>query len=110
MRLDRSKRDASLKVTAEESRSHSEIDKGEGRGTSSFRAAVSVEDEVKQSLFESIGFRNTGPGEPFDLGGRDVPRCDLNGGEGYKLGRFMVYCPPTSDVRMLLGLKDVRRS
>ena len=47
-------------------------DWGAGRGASSFSASVSAEDEEKQSLFESIGFRNTGPGEPFDLGGRQV--------------------------------------
>ena len=47
-------------------------DWGAGRGASSTWADVSAEDEEKQSLFESIGFRNTGPGEPFDLGGRHV--------------------------------------
>ena len=45
---------------------------GEGRGASSYSVKVSVEDEEKQSLFESIGFRRTGPGEPFDLDGRSV--------------------------------------
>ncbi len=47
-------------------------DWGAGRGASWFSAAVSAEDEEKQSLFESIGFQSTGPGEPFDLDGRDV--------------------------------------
>jgi GNAT superfamily N-acetyltransferase len=35
-------------------------------------ATVSVEDEEKLALFESAGFKNIGPGEPFDLGGRQV--------------------------------------
>ena len=48
------------------------IDWGAGEGASSFSAPASAEDEEKQSLFESIGFRNTGPGEPFDLDGRRV--------------------------------------
>ncbi len=52
-------------------------DWGEGRGASSFSATVSAEDEEKQSLFESIGFRGTGPGEPFDMGGREVAGVHL---------------------------------
>ena len=48
------------------------IDWGAGREASSFGAVVSVEDEEKQALFESIGFRSAGPGEPFDLDGRQV--------------------------------------
>ena len=55
-------------------------DWGAGRGASSFSAAVSVEDEEKQSLFESLGFRNTGPGESFDLGGRHVATVRLERG------------------------------
>lgn len=35
-------------------------------------AVVSVEDEEKQSLFESLGFRRTGAGEGFDIEGRRV--------------------------------------
>ena len=43
-----------------------------GQSTSTCYAVVSVEDEEKQSLFESLGFRTTGPGEEFDLDGRRV--------------------------------------
>ena len=35
-------------------------------------AVVSVEDEEKQSWFESLGFRRAGSGEEFDLDGRLV--------------------------------------
>ena len=40
---------------------------------------VSFEDEEKLALFESIGFRHTGQGEPIDLGVRQVRtlRCEL---------------------------------
>ena len=48
------------------------IDWGNDRGASSFNAEVSVEDEEKQALFESAGFRSAGPGEPFVLDGRKV--------------------------------------
>ena len=40
--------------------------------TSRIYATVSVEDDEKLSLFESAGFKNIGPREPFDLGGRAV--------------------------------------
>ena len=40
-------------------------------------ARVSVEDEEKMSLFESLGFKTAGPGEPFDLGGRDMSTMRL---------------------------------
>ena len=43
-----------------------------GQSASTCYAVVSVEDEEKQSLFESLGFRTTGPGEEFDLDGRRV--------------------------------------
>ena len=45
---------------------------GAGENTSPIWTTVSIEDEGKLSLFESVGFTNTGPGEPFDLGGRQV--------------------------------------
>ena len=41
-------------------------------GASSIWTTVSVEDEEKSSLFESAGFRKSGPGQPMDLGGRPV--------------------------------------
>ena len=43
-----------------------------GQSTSTCYAVVSVEDEEKRSLFESLGFRTTGPGEEFDLDGGRV--------------------------------------
>ena len=43
-----------------------------GQSSSTCYAVVSVEDEEKQSLFESLGFRRTGAGEEFDLDGRRV--------------------------------------
>ncbi len=44
-------------------------------------AVVSVEDEEKQSRFESLGFRGTGAGQAFDLDGRRVAsvRMELSG-------------------------------
>ena len=56
------------------------VDWGASRGASAIRAAVSVEDEEKLAMFESVGFRNVGAGESFDLGGRDVGtlRCELS--------------------------------
>ena len=47
-------------------------DWGAGRNASPIWATVSVEGDEKRSLFESVGFRNAGRGEPFDLGGRQV--------------------------------------
>ena len=49
------------------------------RNTSAIWAAVSVEDEEKLALFESVGFKRVGAGAPFDLGGREVGtlRCEL---------------------------------
>ena len=54
-------------------------DWGAGMSASPIWATVSVEDDEKRSLFESVGFRYTSPGEPFDLGGRQVStlRYDL---------------------------------
>ncbi len=43
-----------------------------GQSASTCYAVVSVEDEEKQSLFESLGFRKTGSEEDFDLDGRQV--------------------------------------
>ena len=52
---------------------------GAAKNASPIWTTVSVEDEEKLSLFESLGFRNVGPGESFDLGGRQVGtvRCEL---------------------------------
>ena len=45
---------------------------GEVRGASAFRARVSVEDEEKRGLFESLGFRAAGAGDDFELDSRAV--------------------------------------
>ena len=49
------------------------------RNASPIWTTVSFEDEEKLALFESIGFRQTGQGEPIDLGVRQVRtlRCEL---------------------------------
>ena len=47
-------------------------DWGANRRASLIWATVSVEDEEKLGLYESIGFKNVGAGESFDLGGRAV--------------------------------------
>ena len=56
------------------------VDWGADRRASPIWAAVSVEDEEKLALFESVGFRNVGEGESFGLGGREVGtlRCELS--------------------------------
>ncbi len=46
---------------------------GESRGSSALRARVSVEDEEKRGLFETLGFREAGPGEDFELDTWTVP-------------------------------------
>ena len=48
------------------------LDWGASRNVSPIWATVSVEDEEKLSLFESLDFKIAGEGESFDLGGRDV--------------------------------------
>ncbi len=45
---------------------------GAENGAAHVYADVSVEDEDKRSMFESIGFRDSGGGISFDLGGRQV--------------------------------------
>ena len=54
------------------------VDWGVDREASPIWATVSVEDEEKLALFESLGFKSVGAGEPFDLGGRAVRtlRCE----------------------------------
>ncbi len=49
------------------------------RDAGSIWTTVSFEDEEKLSLFESIGFMQSGQGEPVDFGGRQVRtlRCEL---------------------------------
>ena len=46
---------------------------GESHGSSALRARVSVEDEQKRALFESLGFREAGPGADFELDTWNVP-------------------------------------
>ena len=41
-------------------------------GAVAIQAVVAVEDEEKRALFEGLGFVYDGPGEPFDLDGREV--------------------------------------
>ena len=50
---------------------------GADRGASLMRAAVSVEDEEKQALFASLGFRQTGRDDGFSIGGRQVAAIHL---------------------------------
>ncbi len=49
------------------------------QGVSALGAVVSIEDEEKQSLFESIGFVPDGTHEAFDLEGRAVAACKMIG-------------------------------
>ena len=56
---------------------HAVMEWGARSGASSFEATVSVEDEEKHALFESIGFRTAGWAEPFDLDGREVKSVRL---------------------------------
>lgn len=41
-------------------------------GAVAIQAMVAVEDEEKRALFEELGFVYDGPGEPFNLDGREV--------------------------------------
>ena len=50
---------------------------GEENGAAHVYADVSVEDEEKRPLFESIGFKDSGKGISFDLGGRQVGTARL---------------------------------
>ena len=51
---------------------HAAVDWSVGRKASHIYADVSVEDEDKLTLFESLGFSHAIEGDPFDLGGRQV--------------------------------------
>jgi L-amino acid N-acyltransferase YncA len=42
------------------------------KGASLWRATVSIEDEEKQALFESLGFSKSNQGTNFDLDDREV--------------------------------------
>lgn len=55
------------------------IDWATDRNASPVWTTVSFEDEEKLSMFESMGFRKTGEGEPIHLDGRQVRtlRCEL---------------------------------
>ena len=55
-------------------------DWGADRKASRIWATVSVEDDEKLALFESVGFRQVGAAEPFDLGGREVGTLRLEMG------------------------------
>ena len=50
---------------------------GNTQGTSTLRTVVSIEDEEKQALFESIGFVPDGACRPFDLEGWMVAACTM---------------------------------
>ena len=45
---------------------------GRGGGASVTQAVVGVEDEERRALFDGLGFAGVGPGDPFDIGGREV--------------------------------------
>ena len=49
------------------------MDWGADRGATEWSGTLSVEDEDKRSLFESLGFETAGEGEAFTLGERQVP-------------------------------------
>ena len=49
------------------------IDWGADRGVIEWGGTLSIEDEDKRSLFESLGFEVVGQGEVFTLGEREVP-------------------------------------
>jgi GNAT superfamily N-acetyltransferase len=68
--------------TAWEPLIQSAIDWGASSGASSWWAAVSAEDEEKQALFESLGFRRSGAGEEFSLEGRTVASVRLERAAG----------------------------
>ena len=48
------------------------VDWSVGGNIGDIYADVSVEDDEKRALFESVGFTNVRDGEPFNLGGRQV--------------------------------------
>jgi hypothetical protein len=50
---------------------------GEMQNTSVVTARLSVEDEAKRRLFESMGFGKAKAAEPFELGGRSIPSLQL---------------------------------
>ena len=52
-------------------------DWGVGRQATHIYADVSVEDEEKRTLFESLGFSHATEGDSFDLGGRQVGTAKL---------------------------------
>ena len=50
---------------------------GESRNASEFTATLSVEDEEKQRLFESLGFSSEKPADEFEFGSRHVSSIQL---------------------------------
>ena len=53
------------------------VDWSVGRNASQIHATVSIEDDEKRMLFESLRFENGSAGEPFDLGERQVETLHL---------------------------------
>ena len=53
------------------------VDWGTGKNAAQLYATVSGEDDEKRALFESLGFKNAGAGESFDLSGRQVETLRL---------------------------------
>jgi len=53
------------------------VDWGFYKGAFTCRATLSVEDLKKKSLFEDLGFKETGSGEAFDINGREVPAIQM---------------------------------
>ena len=57
------------------------VEWGFSHGVSTCVATLSIEDFEKNSLFESLGFNETGSGDNFDINGRKVPsvRMEISG-------------------------------
>jgi GNAT superfamily N-acetyltransferase len=49
------------------------VDWGFSKGGSTCMATLSVEDREKKTLFEDLGFKEAGNGEPIDINGRELP-------------------------------------
>ena len=77
-----------------------------GQCSSKCYAVVSVEDEEKQSLFESLGFLRTGAGEEFDLDGRRVAsiRMDRKASQAVA-GEVEAIAPPPASIPTAKPLK-----
>jgi len=53
------------------------IDWGESQNATTFTATLSIEDEDKQRLFESLGFKRGQPAANFEVGGRKIESVQL---------------------------------